>query len=73
MFKSDFRGLTEIKIPVYFLAGRHDWNLPASITEEFMGRLKAPKKEMIWFENSGHEPLEEEAREFNHAIIERIK
>jgi len=27
---------------------------------------------MVWFEESGHEPLEEEAAKFNQAIIARI-
>ncbi|MCC6684174.1 MAG: alpha/beta hydrolase [Bacteroidia bacterium] len=37
-----------------------------------MKKLTAPKKEIVWFENSGHEPLEEEPKEFNQAIIDRI-
>jgi hypothetical protein len=52
---------------------RHDWSLPAIITEEFVSKLKAPEKEIIWFEESGHEPLEEELAKFDRAIIKRIR
>lgn len=73
LFAYDLSSINDVKIPMYFLAGRHDWNIPASVTENYYNNLKAPKKEMIWFENSGHEPLEEEAAKFNQVMIERVK
>lgn len=73
IFKTDLSSIKEIKIPVYFFMGRHDWNLPTSLSEKFLENLNAPKKEIVWFENSGHEPLEEEPKLFNQAIIERIE
>lgn len=73
LFQIDLRGPTELKVPVYFLMGRHDWNVPPEITLPFIDSLKAPLKEIIWFENSGHEPLEEEAAKFNATLISRIK
>jgi pimeloyl-ACP methyl ester carboxylesterase len=73
MFNKDISQIKEIKIPVYFFVGRHDWTLPASITAQFYQELKCPEKEMIWFENSGHEMLEEEASLFNKKVLEKIK
>ncbi len=73
VFKTNLTTITELKVPAYFFVGRHDWSLPAVVTEEFVSKLKAPKKEIIWFEESGHEPLEEEPAKFNKAIIDRIK
>ena len=73
LFESDFTTLREVKVPVYFLMGRHDWNLPTSLTLSFAKKLKAPKKEIIWFEKSGHEPLEEEAAKYNRVIAERVR
>lgn len=73
LFSTDLSGIKKIKIPVYFILGRHDWNLPTSITVEYSKKLIAPKKEIIWFENSGHEPLSEEASKFNQVIIDRVK
>lgn len=73
LFETDLHSIKEIKVPAYFLVGRHDWNIPAQVTEQFVKNLTAPKKEIIWFEESGHEPLEEEANKFNQVIVERIK
>jgi len=73
VFEANFTNITELKVPVYFFVGRHDWSLPAVVTETFFDKLTAPKKEMVWFEQSGHECLEEEPGNFNKAIIDRIK
>lgn len=73
VFKTNLTTITELEVPAYFFVGRHDWSLPTIVTEEFVGKLKAPKKEIIWFEESGHEPLEEEPAKFNNAVIARIK
>ena len=72
VFKTDLTGITELRVPAYFLIGRHDWSLPTIVTEEFVNTLKAPKKEIIWFEESGHEPLEEEPIKFNKVIVDRL-
>ena len=72
LFNTDLSNIKDVKVPMYFLMGRHDWNLPASVTLEYIKNLQAPKKEVIWFEKSGHEPLEEEANKFNQTIIERV-
>lgn len=73
IFETDFTHITELKVPVYFFVGRHDWSLPAVVTDDFFKKLTAPKKEIVWFEESGHECLEEEPDNFNKAIIDRIK
>lgn len=73
IFETNFTSITKLKVPVYFFVGRHDWSLPAIVTEEYFNKLVAPKKEIVWFEQSGHECLEEEPANFNKAIIDRIK
>lgn len=72
LFSTDLSPVTTVKIPMYFIMGRHDWNLPTSITEAYIKKLKAPKKEIIWFEHSGHEPLSEESAKFNRTLIDRV-
>jgi proline iminopeptidase len=72
IFSTDFSDVTKIDIPVYFIAGRHDWNIPAVLAEEFLKKLHAPYKEIIWFENSGHGPLEEEPGKFNTIMAEKL-
>ena len=50
--------------PVYFIEGRHDINAPPAFTEEYFNTLKAPHKEFIWFEHSGHDPWRNEPDKF---------
>lgn len=68
MFATDFRNVKELKLPVYFFLGRHDWNVSATLAAEFAKNLKAPKKKVVWFENSGHSLLEEEPQKFNKTM-----
>lgn len=72
MFATDFREVKELKIPVYFFLGKHDWNVPTVLAEEFAKNLNAPKKEIILFENSAHSPLEEEPKMFNKLLVEKV-
>lgn len=46
---------TNIDVPVYILHGRHDINAPTALAEDYFNKLNAPYKELIWFENSGHD------------------
>ena len=62
----------EVKVPVYFLMGRHDYNCSAELAKKYFDVLKAPKKEFIWFEKSAHAPNGEESTKFNNIIIEKI-
>ncbi len=47
---------TELEVPVYFFIGRHDINAPPRLAEEYYNMIDAPKKELVWFEHSGHGP-----------------
>lgn len=72
LFTTDLSKINKIEIPTYFIMGRHDWNIPTSITQQFYDNLTCPKKEIIWFENSGHEPLSEEPHKFNKTLIQIV-
>ncbi|MFO8068632.1 MAG: alpha/beta hydrolase [Alkalibacterium sp.] len=61
-----------IDVPVYFFLGRHDINAPTSLVEEYMNVLDAPKKEIIWFENSGHNPWINENDKFTEELLLRF-
>lgn len=54
----------KLEVPVYFFLGRHDINAPTALAEEYMNILQAPKKEIIWFEHSGHSPWINESDKF---------
>ncbi|RJP21246.1 MAG: alpha/beta hydrolase [Candidatus Abyssobacteria bacterium SURF_5] len=56
-----FQEAPRMDIPVYFFVGRYDYNTPFELAERYYQSLDAPRgKQLIWFENSGHDiPYEE--------------
>ena len=54
----------EVKVPVYFVAGKADYNTPLKLVEKLNEQLVAPHKELFLFEKSGHAPNYEEEQKF---------
>jgi pimeloyl-ACP methyl ester carboxylesterase len=63
----------ELAVPVYFMMGRYDAISLNADFDEYAQRLKAPKKEVVWFDRSAHLPLFEEAAKFNAEMIRIMK
>jgi len=62
-----------LEVPVYFFAGRYDYNTPFELVEEYYEILEAPRgKHLVWFENSAHSPNLEEPAEFTRAMVELV-
>lgn len=64
--------IPEIKCPVYFFAGRKDHQTLSAITETYYRRVLASKKELFWFEQSGHLIPETEPELMQDIIINKI-
>lgn len=64
-----FNQIPEVKIPVFFISGAYDYNTPWELVQKYANEVKAPKKEFIKFEKSGHSPVFEEPRRFNEEIL----
>jgi hypothetical protein len=56
--------ITQVEIPVYFFTGRHDYTDPFTLTEQYIAKINAPEKRMVWFEASAHFPFYEEPAAF---------
>jgi len=72
--KNILENILRIQIPVYFFEGRHD-RIAACAPElviEYFGKLNAPKKEIIWFEESAHHPNIDEPDEFQKILISKV-
>jgi pimeloyl-ACP methyl ester carboxylesterase len=61
--------VTRVEVPVYFFTGRFDRTDPFENTEEYATKLQAPRKEIVWFENSAHFPFLEEPEKFAHEMV----
>lgn len=59
-------------VPMFFLLGRDDKQVPAVLAEEYFKTITAPCKQLIWFEQSAHNPPFEEPGKFNQVLIEQI-
>jgi pimeloyl-ACP methyl ester carboxylesterase len=64
-----FKQFPEVQIPVFFISGKYDYNIPWPLVEKYCNSLKAPHKEFIKFDKSGHNPIFEEPEKFNKEII----
>jgi len=72
-----FQSISAVEIPVYFFAGRFDYNDPAHLTEQYFQHLDAPAgKYLVWFENSAHDLFFDEPQKLVQetlAILEETK
>nr|WP_314491899.1 alpha/beta hydrolase [uncultured Chryseobacterium sp.] len=64
--------LKKVECPVYFLVGKNDIQTLTSITEGYFEQLKAPKKDLFLFENSGHQIHKDESEKFQNTIIQTL-
>ena len=60
------------EVPIYFALGKYDYEVPSVLAEQYFKIIEAPKKEIIWFENSAHFANIEENEKFDDLLINRI-
>lgn len=61
--------LKEVDCPVYFFVGKNDIQTSTKITEHYFEALKAPKKDLFLFEESGHQIHHDEPEKFQNTIL----
>ena len=66
MFEGEIPGFD---IPVFFFLGRHDYNTPSRLAGDYLDRLAAPLKGLVWFEESSHFPFFEEPDRFHEEMV----
>lgn len=62
-----------LNLPVFFLLGRLDHWVPARVSQEYFEALQAPFKQLVWFEQSKHEPFVDEPDDFNAAMLKWVR
>jgi pimeloyl-ACP methyl ester carboxylesterase len=65
-------GVPRLEVPVFLFAGRHDYNTPFVLVEQWAARLQAPHVELVWFEGAGHLIPIEAPEEFQARLIEKL-
>jgi pimeloyl-ACP methyl ester carboxylesterase len=67
-----FESLPEAYCPVYFFAGRNDYQTNSTIAEHYYKTLKAPAKGFYWFEKTGHSIPSSSGKKMQQIILEKI-
>jgi len=66
------QSLPSVSCPVYFFVGRKDYQTNFTISEAYYNKLIAPKKQLFWFEHSGHLIPNTEPDLLQEIIIDKI-
>lgn len=62
----------KFQVPIVFLLGRYDWQVPSVLAEQYFDTIDAPCKRLIWFEQSAHNPPFEEPERFVHVMVDDV-
>jgi pimeloyl-ACP methyl ester carboxylesterase len=66
------RDASHFEIPVYFFAGKYDYNTPSELAVEYMEALSAPHKELVWFPESSHFLQLTASAQYQAALINKL-
>ncbi|MFZ6009901.1 MAG: alpha/beta fold hydrolase [Bacteroidota bacterium] len=64
--------LPAIRCPVYFFIGTKDYQTNFKIAEDYFNKVQAPKKQIYWFEQTGHSIPSAQPRLMQEIIVEKI-
>jgi pimeloyl-ACP methyl ester carboxylesterase len=67
-----FERVPELQIPVIIVAGRFDHEVPSEVAARYFDALRAPSKELVWFERSAHMPQFEEPELFTKMLLDKV-
>jgi pimeloyl-ACP methyl ester carboxylesterase len=69
MARTDFSKVARLDTPIIMFLGRYDYTTPTAPVIAWYDRLKAPKKKLVWFENSAHMmSIEEPGKVLMHLV-----
>jgi proline iminopeptidase len=63
---------SDFRVPIFFFEGRYDPYARPSLIWAYYQTIKAPRKEFIWFDKSGHFPFFEEKQKFAGDLFQRV-
>jgi pimeloyl-ACP methyl ester carboxylesterase len=62
----------QFELPVYFFAGKYDYNTPSGLAEDYFNMLSAPEKHFVWFPESSHFMNVTASEQFQDVLINRV-
>jgi pimeloyl-ACP methyl ester carboxylesterase len=67
------RDCTKFAAPVFFILGRRDMQVVASVSADYFAAIEAPRKELFWLEEAGHFAPFEQPAEFDRILVETVR
>jgi len=58
---------------VFLFEGRHDHNVSSELAAEWLQGVKAPAKQLVWFEQSAHEVMIEEPGKTLLSLVQQVR
>lgn len=68
----DITATKNFETPVILFLGRHDQNVSAELAAEWFATIKAPQKNLVWFEHSAHEVMIEEPGKTLVSLVQHV-
>lgn len=63
---------SSFEVPIFFFSGRHDFQVPVTLSDQWFDEIEAPHKELIHFEESSHVIMNEEPGKFLLALVNQV-
>lgn len=58
----------QFSLPVFFICGKNDWQVPSVLAEQYLDAICAPYKQLFWIENAGHLADIDNPDQYNKAV-----
>ena len=69
----DFDSITHFRCPIFLFEGRHDYDVSHDLAAQWFSHVTAPRKKLIWFDNSAHMVMLEEPGRFLYHLITDVR
>ena len=63
---------SSFEVPILFFSGRHDYQTPVTLSNQWFNEINAPYKELIHFEESSHLIVNEEPGRVLTALVNKV-
>ena len=63
----------QLDCPLIVCAGRHDFVVNSELAAQWLGEVRAPLKQLVWFENAGHLVMTDEPGKFLVSLLQHAR
>lgn len=62
--------LAEYGVPIYYILGEIDWQVPYTVAKEYFDKIEAPNKKLYLIPNAGHMTMLDQSKLFFDALLD---